>query len=487
MGQEQGGSEVTGARAAGSLIENGKGVFDLSNRLWAGSLALGMLGALAWAQAGPGNAMAAKASAAQTGQQTLAQQAIPDAPKPQAKLPNLGSVTPGQGTTSSSASDESPSDSAGAPSASPAPGAALPPSGAAEPVEEQSPAHETPSNEEANAPTYRVQVNDVNVPFTVKDSKGNPVAGIQPREVQVYENGLMQHITRFTTDAVPLSVVLVIDQSMTYDIMERVNDSLSAVQGAFTPYDEISVYKYNNGPNMVTDFTGAQSARMTQAILISKGSGREPLMAGDLSGPMSQTTVINNQNFDPNTASQRGGSGIVLNPPKELHTLNDAILAAATALSRRPSGRRRVIYVISDGKEYGSKAKYRDVVRYLQTNEIEVDGTLVGDSSLPVLGFLDRMHLPLTMRDNILPAYATATGGNFDAEFRTGGIERSFAKIAAEVRTRYTLDYTTHEPLIDGKYRKLEVRVLRPGLTVIAKQGYYPMPQPTRPQPTAAQ
>jgi VWFA-related protein len=292
---------------------------------------------------------------------------------------------------------------------------------------------------------------------------------------------------RFTTDAVPLSVALVIDQSMTYDNVVRLNDSLGALQGAFTRSDEVEVFTFNNGPKLVTDFTGAQSARLTQAIEISKGSGREPLLAGALSGPLSQTTVINNMNFDPNTAAERGHTGIQLNPPKEMHTLNDAILAAAATLSKKPIERRRVIYVISDGKEYGSTAKYKDVLKYLETNRIEVDGTLVGDSSLPLVGFLDRIHLPLTMRDNILPAYANATGGNFDAEFRTGGIEKSFAKIAEEVRTRYTLDYITHEPLIDGKYRTLEVKVLRPNLTVIAKKGYWPSAVQARPRTPAAQ
>jgi VWFA-related protein len=353
-------------------------------------------------------------------------------------------------------------------------------------VEEQIAIYDTPTGDAANAATIRVQVNDVPVPFTVKDSKGNLMAGLQSNEVQVYENGVMQRIIHFTDEAQPLSVALVIDQSMTYDNMLRVNTALGALPDAFTRYDEISLFKYNNGPNMVTDFTGAQSARLTDAILISKGSGREPLLAGSLSGPMSQTTVINDQNFDPNTASQRGSSGIVLNPPREVHTLNDAILAAAKALSTRPIERRRVIYIISDGKEYGSTAKYKDVVKYLQTNQIEVDGTLVGDSAVWGLGVLDRIHLPLTMRDNILPAYAIATGGNFDAEFRTGGIEKSFARIASEVRNRYTLDFITHEPQFDGKYRKLEVKVLRPDLTVIAKQGYYPTPQPTRPRPAPA-
>jgi VWFA-related protein len=444
---------------------------------------LAIFGALALAQAGQVLPVAAQTQAAQ---QTLAQQAIPDAPRPQTTLPNLETIVPGEGTTPASAGDAKPTNAAGTPPASPA---AAPAAGSPQVNQEQAPAYEPPTGEAANAATIRVGVNDVNVPFTVKDSKGNLVAGLQESDIRVYENGLLQHLTRFTTDAAPLSVALVIDQSMTFHDMERVNGALGALQDAFTRYDEIEIFTYNNGPKLVTDFTGAQSARLTQAILLSKGEGRDPLLAGALSGPLSQTTVINNQNFDPNTASQRGQSGIVLNPPKEVHTLNDAILEAAKSLSKKPIERRRVIYVISDGKEYGSSAKYKDVVKYLQTNNIEVDGTLVGDSSLPIIGFLDRMHLPLTMRDNILPAYASATGGNFDAEFLIASIEKSFARIAAEVRNRYTVDYITHEPLIDGKYRTLEVKVIGHGndLTILAKKGYWPTPQSTRPRPAATQ
>jgi VWFA-related protein len=459
----------------------------------AGPLALALLGVQAQPQAAQTQPMAA--------QQNLAQQAIPDAPKPQAKLPNLNSVVPGQGTTSTSAGDVLPADStssntAGAASTASPASPALTPATAATSAnannppasDDQSPTYVPPAGEGVNAMILRVDVNYVDVPFTVKDSKGQLVAGLGARDVQVYENGLRQHIAFFTTDAFPLSVALVVDQTMSHDDMTRVDDSLGALQDAFTKYDEVSVFAYNNGPKMVTDFTGAQSARLTQAIEISKGSGRDILMAGDLSGPMAQTTVINNQNFDPNTAAERGYTGIQLNAPKEIHALNDAILAAATALSKRPIGRRRVIYVISDGKEYGSTAKFKDVVKYLQTNRIEVDGTLVGNSSLPVVGFLDRLHLPLTMRDNILPAYSNATGGVFDAEFRTGAIEKSFSRIAEEVRSRYTLGYYTHEPFIDGKYRTLEVRVLRPNLTVIAKRGYWPSAMEARPHAaTAAQ
>ena len=138
-------------------------------------------------------------------------------------------------------------------------------------------------------------------------------------------------------------------------------------------------------------------------------------------------------------------------------------------------------------RRYGSTAKYKEVVKYLQTNKIAVYGTLVGDSSLPVTGYLDRIHLPLMMRDNNLPAYTNETGGNLDAEFRQKGIETSFANIAREVRTQYTVGYYTHEPFIDGKYRTLEVTVLRPSLTVLAKKGYYPTAADVKPKVISAQ
>lgn len=422
----------------------------------------------------------------QAGQESAAQQAIPDAPRPQTTLPT-GSVAPGQGTTSTSngdstqggSTDTTDSPQAVAPSTSTTPNG--PPTAA-----DQTPTYEPPSGEGAKAlTTLRVRVNFVDLAFTVKDSKNRLVPGLKARDVQVYENGVLQHISVFTDEALPLSVALVIDQSMTKDEMIRVNDALGALQDAFTKYDEVSVFTYNKSPKMVTDFTGAASPRLTQAIERSKGAGRDTLMAGSLSGPLSQTTVINDQNFDPNTAAVRGHTGMQLDAPREVHALNDAILAAATALSRRPVDFRRVIYVISDGKEYGSQAKTREVIKYLMTNRIEVDGTLVGDSSLPYVGFLDRMHLPLMMRDNVLSPYVNATGGNIDSEFRTGQIEKSFARIAGEARNRYTVGYYTHQPLIDGKYRTTELRVLRPNLTVIAKKGYWPSAMEVRPRTTA--
>jgi VWFA-related protein len=426
----------------------------------------------------PGLGQAAQQSAAQ-------QQQMPDGPKPQipdAPRPQMlpGDVlTPGRGTTPDSNGDTSSTSQENAVPSK------LPETAAQKADDGQQP--DIPAAGQGPEFILHVRTNFVEIPFTVKDNKGNLVSGINWREVRVYENNLRQQLSLFTTDAFPLSVALVIDQSMTFDNMAKVNDSLGALQGAFTPYDEVAVFTYNNGPKMVTAFTAGPSARLTQALDRSKQTGREPMMYS--SGPLSQNININNgqdRYTDPNTNSSHGTSQLSIpNVPRDVHTLNDAILEAATALAKTAPGRRRIVYVISDGKEYGSKAKYSEVVKYLNTNKIGVFGTLVGDSALPVTGFLDRMHLPLTMRDNILPAYAKATGGNFDGEFRRKGIETSFAKIATEVRTQYTIGYYTHEPFIDGKYRSVEVKVLRPNLTVISKPGYWPTAQESTPPAVA--
>jgi VWFA-related protein len=418
-------------------------------------------------------------------QQSAAQQQIPDGPKPQIPdapkpqgLPG-STVTPGRGTTPDSNGDTtSTSQETAVPSK-------LPETAAQKADDGQQP--DIPAAGQGPEFILHVRTNFVEIPFTVKDNKGNLVSGINWREIRVYENNLRQQLSLFTTDAFPLSVALVIDQSMTFDNMAKVNNALGALQGAFTPYDEVAVFTYNNGPKMVTAFTAGPSARLTQALERSKQTGREPMMYS--SGPLSQNININggqDRYTDPNTNSSHGTSQLAIpNVPRDVHTLNDAILEAATALAKTAPGRRRIVYVISDGKEYGSKAKYSEVVKYLNTNKIGVFGTLVGDSALPVTGFLDRMHLPLTMRDNILPAYAKATGGNFDGEIRQKGIETSFAKIATEVRTQYTIGYYTHEPFIDGKYRQVEVKILRPNLTVISKPGYWPTAQESAPPSVA--
>ena len=424
-------------------------------------------------------AMALMMMGQQAGTTAQQQQQIPDAPKPQTPtlVPALGPVTPGAGTTPASNGDAPLPDGPGATIQQQPPVTGDPTAGQVE--QGEAPQAQAPQLGSADIFTLGpLTANFIEVPFTVKDNKGRLVPGLTWRDIRVYENGVRQHMTNFTVDPFPLSIAFVIDQSMDFHTMERVNNSLGALQGALTPYDEVAVFTYNNGPKMQTDFTGGQSPRLAAVIERAKSGGRDSF--GYYAGEgLSRGINVNGGAQDHINPLTAGGPGSPQgmsqqNPEREVHTLNDAILMAATATTRAGRGRRRIVYVISDGKEYGSTAKTKDVIKYLQQNKVAVYGTLVGDSAVTGMGFVNHIHLPLMMRDNLLPVYTAATGGETYAEYRTKGIETSFARITEDVRTQYTVGYYSREPLIDGKYRKLEVRVFRPSLTVIAKEGYYP-------------
>jgi VWFA-related protein len=405
------------------------------------------------------------------------QSTVPDAPAPQAPLPlpGVGPITPGEGSNAALPSATGSSSSATTEQAPPPPPSSpLPSSANVKDVVQTAP----PEEGEGAVMKFVVNVNFVEVPVTVKDGKGNLVAGLTYRNFKVIENDTREPLRVFSVDSAPLSIAFVIDQSLPADVMAKVNNSLGAIQGALTPYDEAAVFSYNNGAKELSAFTGAQSKRLPAVLALAKATGSDMQVPVN-SGPLAGCNIRENGNcVDPNLQPGRSaGDNTFMTIPKEIHTLNDAILAAAKELSSRPKDRRRVLYVISDGKEYGSKATYKEVVRYLQTNKTTVYGTLVGDSARWGEGYVSRIHLPFTMYDNILAKYTFATGGTMDSERNLNGIEKSYAKIAEEARTQYALGYLSHESIYDGKYRKIDVRVDRPGLEVIAKPGYYPSAQ----------
>jgi VWFA-related protein len=398
---------------------------------------------------------------------------VPDAPTPQAPPPlpgTEGPITPGQGTGPVPAATSN---------SSPAPAQpAVAPTAPSQPPADDHFQKSVPEGSEAAFQRYVINVNFVQVPVTVKDSKGKAVAGLTFRDFKVFEDNNREPLTFFSVDPQPLSIAFVIDQSLPSNVMDRVNTSMGALPGALASFDEVAVFSYSHGTKEWTTFTGAQSNRLPAVLSLAQNAGTDPTVPFT-GGPFGGCSISQNGNcVDPNLQEGRsaGQNGITA-LPKELHQLNDAILQAARELSSRPKDRRRIIYVVSDGKEYGSKATWKEVVRYLQTNKIAVYGTLVGESARWGEGWLDRFHLPFEMYENILYKYTALTGGDLDSEGGTNGIERSYTKIADEARNQYTLGYLSHESIYDDKFRTIDVRVDRPDLVVIAKKGYYPSAQ----------
>jgi VWFA-related protein len=316
--------------------------------------------------------------------------------------------------------------------------------------------------------TLKITPTFVQVPVTVKNKDGRMVDGLLSTDFTVKENGIPQKLSFFSADPFALAVAIVIDTGMSDGDLQKVNQSFSALTGAFAAYDEVSLYTYSSTVSQVSDFAGANQRLTAVLNRIKTVRGNSPPFLG---GPLADGPIINGVPV--------GGPPTepVYTAPKEDHVLNDAILRAALDLRKRERTRRKIIFVISDGREYGSKASYGDVKKVLLSNEIQVQAVLVGSAALPVYDKLDRLHLPRQGYTDILPKYASATGGAEYRELSRSAIEDAYARAMIEARNQYTLGYTPARPKTPTAvaYRSIEVVVHRPGLKVFAKDGYYPV------------
>jgi len=282
---------------------------------------------------------------------------VPQAPRPLSSDTN-GPITPGKGARDAQTGANSSSNSQA--QQQPEPSSQAPASQGEDRVQTAPP--EMPAAGEGvdkAATIIRLHVNFVEIPVTVKDSKGKMVAGLTFRDFKVYENNTREPLAFFTTDSFPLSIAFVIDQSLTSDVMAKVNNSLGAIQGALTPYDEVAVFSYNNGAqNRSGGFTGAQKCAASLRALDDQGDWARDAGA-DQRRPICQLQhPPERQLRRPQPAGWRIGRRqrrLDTDSQGDSHPQRRRP-GRRQRMSTRPKGRRRIIYVISDGKEYGSKA-----------------------------------------------------------------------------------------------------------------------------------
>lgn len=316
----------------------------------------------------------------------------------------------------------------------------------------------------------KVNVSLVVVPVTVKDSSGRLVEGLLKNDFTVLENGQPQRITLFTSDPFPLSVALVVDSNLPNPTLKKINDTLPALTAAFSDFDEVGVFSYGDTVQERLDFSSTGQP-LTTALKQSTRNGRAagpPIVGGPIGGGRPNPTV-NNQPFD------RGMQPEVQTAPRIYSVLNDAILQAAMELSKRDRTRRKIVFVISDGRENGSNASYSDVLKVLLSNNVSVYAIAVDAAAIPIYKQLGKLRIPGFGYANILGKYVSATGGQAFAEFTQDAIEEAYSRVTLQARNQYTLGYNTRST-VSEQYRSIEVRVHRPGIDVFAKDGYYPLP-----------
>ena len=325
-----------------------------------------------------------------------------------------------------------------------------------------------PSSPNEQLYTLTKTVNFVVVPVTVKDDYGRMVEGLLSKDFSVYESGVKQQIKFFTSDPFPLSAAVIIDTGVPSVAFSKVKESLTTLEGAFSQFDEVSLYTYSNVVQRMLDFTAVNKRVDATLAMLKDTEEGEPGGVPFTGGPLNSSPTVNGLPVD------QGAIASVL-PPRMSHVLNDALLQAAVELSKRAPTRRKVIFIISDGREIDSTASYREVLKFLLSHNISVYAVEVSGSAIPGYRTAERVHLPLMGNSNILPKYAAATGGQVYPAFTRRTIENAYGELTREARNQYTIGYTTRTTVSSG-YRDIEVRVDRPNLKITAKYGYYPLP-----------
>jgi VWFA-related protein len=139
--------------------------------------------------------------------------------------------------------------------------------------------------------------------------------------------------------------------------------------------------------------------------------------------------------------------------------LFDAAFLASDEILGRQSGRKAMI-ILTDGDDVGSKMRLKDAIEAAQKADVVSYVLLITDPMYPSnYGDMNKL--------------CEQTGGKLITVSRPDKLDKAFAEIAAELRSQYSLGFSSDNPSNDGKFRRLEVKS-KDGYKIQARKGYYP-------------
>ena len=271
--------------------------------------------------------------------------------------------------------------------------------------------------------TLSVNVDLVNVLFTVSDKGGKFITNLPKEDFKVFEDDQQQKISNFSNETnLPLSVALVFDTSAS--IQGRLKFEQDAAGEFFHTTlrrgkDKALVITFDKAIALAQDFTD-------DAELLIKAIGK--VHAGG-----------NTALFD----------------------------AAYQAMTKKLAGQegRHVIIVISDGDDNLSEKSIEETVEMAQKTDTVIYA--VGTSSPELFGSSKERG------NRYLKRLVDETGGKLFFPTKSDELTKSFLEISQELRSQYTLGYRSSNTKRDGAYRKIRVVASNKQFKVRSRDGYY--------------
>jgi len=290
----------------------------------------------------------------------------------------------------------------------------------------------------ADEPRIRVDVNLVNVAFSVHNAHGKLAADLSKDDFEVLEDGVPQRVSFFARSLdVPLSLGLVADVSGSQQSFNEghLHDMKEFLKDVLAPRYQAFLVCFGRRMQLVGDFTASGKSLMDAFERFEHGGDRYPLGAST--------------------------------------ALFDAVYYAVTAKLAVVEGGGRALILFSDGLNNASTHDIADTIQAAQTADTRI--FTMRYAWFPRNGASIRLKDLIAARQmvgaNVMERIARETGGtDFDAA--QGNVRAIFRQIANELRASYELAYVSTNTVRDGSFRKIAIRPRRAGLGARAKAGY---------------
>jgi Ca-activated chloride channel family protein len=295
-------------------------------------------------------------------------------------------------------------------------------------------AHGQPATASRNpdATTFRSSVDIVALNVVVTDADQKYVAGLNPSDFKVFEDGIQQDVSFFGASEVPLDLAILIDTSASMTgKMALAQRAAAGFLSTLRPGDRTLIMDIKDATKMLyplgDDFAAARAAIMSTV-------------------PQGGTALYN-------------GAYLTL---KEL------------AKQRRANTdvRRQAVVVLSDGDDTASLVSYDDLMELAKQAGIGIY-TITLRSKFLVTQASQRGHSYFSQSEFGMKALAQETGARSFFPTDVSELPSIYSAIAEELATQYALGYSSKNPKLDGSYRRVIVRVAdRPGTKTRTRAGY---------------
>jgi VWFA-related protein len=275
--------------------------------------------------------------------------------------------------------------------------------------------------------TIRSETTLVLIPVAVTDPMSRFVTGLDKENFKLYEDKTEQTITQFSSEDAPLSVGIVFDTSGSMGSkIAKSRQAVAQFLKTANPEDEFFLISFNDRPELVVGLT-PDTEEIQNRLMFMNPKGRTALL-----------------------------DGVYL----AMNTLKKA---------RNP---RKAILIISDGGDNSSRYTEAEVRREVRESDAQVYAIGIYEP------LASRGRTPEELSGpGLLRELAEQTGGKDFGVDNLAELPDVAAKIGLELRNQYVLGYTPKNLVKDGKYRRVQVKLVKtvglPPLKPAFRTGYY--------------